>query len=130
VALACAKSARLIKLRSPGDAGSGVRLEVHNNTDEVIAGVYMARTQDVDNARRGHSRWGSQAEAETWGDDLLSADLRAGSRVEVAVAAPGRWDLRPIDAEGRYQHVIGLQLRPGGRDLLEINDGNWRTFSQ
>jgi len=129
-ALACDGSARLIKLRSPENTESGVRLEVLNNTDVVIAGVYMARTEDVKKARRGHSRWGSEAEAETWGDDRLNADLPAGSRVEVVVPSPGRWDMRPVDEDGRYQHIVGLVLRPGGRYRLEINDGNWRAFEQ
>lgn len=128
--LGCSESARLIKLRSPGTPDQRVRLEVLNNTSVVIVGLYMARTEDVENAKRGHTRWGSESEAETWGNDLLSADLLPDRRAEVPISSPGRWDVRPVDEDGRYQHVAGLKLRPGGRYLLEINDGNWRAFAQ
>ena len=64
--LGCSESARLVKLRSPPSADSRVRLEVLNNTSVVIVGLYMARTEDVEHAKRGHTRWGSEAEAETW----------------------------------------------------------------
>lgn len=130
VSLSCGEDARLIKLRSPERSDSGVRLEVLNNTSVMIVGVYMARTEDIQHAKRGFTRWGSEAEAEAWGNDLLSADLPSGARAEVPVTAPGRWDVRPVDEDGRYQHVAGLNLRPGGRYRLEINDGNWRAFTQ
>ena len=130
VAFGCAEEARLIKLRSPGSPDRRVRLEVLNNTDVVIVGVYMARTEDVRHAKQGHTRWGSESEAETWGNDLLNADLETGERAEIPVTAAGRWDIRPVDEEGRYQHVAGLKLQPGGRYVLEINDGNWRAFTQ
>ena len=129
--LGCGESARLIQLRSPGGAADArVRLSVLNNTGITIVGLYLAPTEHVQGAAEGHSRWGSEAEAETWGNDLLDRDLAAGARMEVPISAPGRWDVRPIDEDGRYQHIAGLRLRPGGRYMLELNDGKWRAFAQ
>jgi hypothetical protein len=105
-------------------------MEVLNNSGVEIVGFYLAKTETVEAARQGHTRWGTESEALTWGDDLLSTNLVEGSATEVLVKHAGRWDARPIDDDGRFQHIVGLQLKPGGRYRLEINSSGWRSFAQ
>lgn len=117
---------KLITVRAPA-AHEGVILVVRNRSDSVIGAFFLAKTTVVKNAH-GHAELGSVAEAETWGNDLLRASLQVGAEQRVPVAEAGSWDARPVDEEGRYQHIAGLKLREGGQYVLELHDGGWRYF--
>jgi hypothetical protein len=69
---------------------------------------------------------GSPEETALWADDLLGDSLLVGERIVVKVPAPGQWDARAVDKDGRTQHVSSLKLLPGGKYILELNDGGWR----
>jgi hypothetical protein len=43
------------------------------------------------------------------------------------VSEPGRWDVRVVDRDQRYQHIAGLKVGAGGRYILELGDGGWRV---
>jgi hypothetical protein len=117
---------KLIALSAPIN-GPRLSLVVRNRSDTVIDGFYLARTEVVQRAH-GHAELGSTSEAVTWGDDLLKSALAVGDEQQVVVPIPGSWDARPVDEEGRYQHIAGLRLKPGARYVLELHDGGWRHF--
>lgn len=117
---------KLITVRSPG-VHHGVSLVVRNRSDSVIGGFFLAKTSVVKHTP-GNSDLGSEAEAETWGNDLLSASLVVGAEQPVPVAEAGLWDARPVDEEGRYQHIAGLKLQQGRQYVLVLHDGGWRNF--
>jgi len=123
VSTGCAGApSRLVTVKS-GTGEGPVRLEVKNLSDVPINNLYLARTEQV----------GAELEADSpdsekvWGGDLLSGAIARGERVPVPVPAPGRWDARVLDRDGRYQHIAGLKLAAGGRYILELNEGGWRV---
>lgn len=118
--------ATLITVRSPGSLGE-LTLIVRNRSDSVIDGFYLAETEKV-RAAVGHTELGSVVEAETWGNDLLRTSIQTNEEQQVRVRAGGTWDARPVDEEGRFQHIAGLRLKPGARYVLELHDGHWRQF--
>ena len=117
---------KLITLRPPGSQAE-LTLIVRNRSDAVIDGFYLAKTEKVRTAV-GHTELGSVVEAETWGNDLLSAALQIDDEQQIRVRAAGNWDARPVDEAGRFQHIAGLRLKPGARYVLELHDDGWRQF--
>jgi hypothetical protein len=113
---------RLVTVRS-GSGQGGVEFEVKNLTDVPINNLYLAKSERVSGQLDPDSPQGQ----DVWGADLLSDAIPSGVRVPVAVTAPGRWDCRALDRDGRYQHVAGLKLEAGGRYILELNEGGWRV---
>jgi hypothetical protein len=112
---------RLVTVKAGGAEGP-IQLEVKNLTDVTINNFYLAPTDSVPDQIDHDSPDGQKI----WGVDLLAGGIATGSRVPVAVAGPGRWDARAVDRDGRYQHVAGLKLQPGGRYILELNESGWR----
>jgi hypothetical protein len=87
----------------------------------------MAKTEAVNKAPAASLEPGSPAEAELWGEDLLGGKaLERGGKQRVTVSEPGRWDVRALDRDGRYQHIAGLRIEAGGKYILELVDGGWR----
>jgi hypothetical protein len=118
--------ATLIRLRASTDQAEP-RLLVRNASEATIEGFYLAPTGVVREAK-DHTVLGSEAEAVTWGNDLLTRSLLVGEAQPVRVAESGHWDARPVDEQGRYQHIVGLRLRPHANYVLEVHDGTWRQF--
>jgi len=113
---------RLVTVKS--GAGQGpIELEVKNLTDVPINNLFLAKSSRVGPELDPDSPEGQAV----WGTDLLPNAIARGSRVPVPVAEPGRWDVRVLDRDRRYQHVSGLKLEAGGRYILELNDGGWRV---
>jgi hypothetical protein len=113
---------RLVTVK--GGTGDGpIVLEVKNLTDVGINNLYLAKTASVPEQLDNDS----PESQNIWGVDLLTGAIAKGVRVPVAVPAPGRWDARAVDRDGRYQHVGGLKLEAGGRYILELNEGGWRV---
>jgi hypothetical protein len=108
--------------------GSGpVDFEVHNGTDVAINSIYVAKTETVSAAIEAKVEPGSAAEEQVWGGDLLERGaLQVNDVLKIPVPEPGKWDVRVVDRDGRYQHVAGLKLGPGGKYRLELGDGGWR----
>jgi|RhiMethySRZTD1v2_1073278.scaffolds.fasta_scaffold01685_13 hypothetical protein len=116
-------SSRLNTVKQPTGSGA-IDFQVQNGTDVAVNNLYMAKTEAVDKLKKVEP--GSPEEAELWGNDLLTKGaLERGGRQKIAVE-PGRWDVRAVDRDGRYQHVTGLKLGAGGTYILELGDGGWR----
>jgi hypothetical protein len=116
-------SSRLNTVQQPTGSGP-IDFQVHNGTDVSISNLYMAKTEVADRALKLEP--GSPEEAQLWGADRLTAALGVGDRERITVSEPGRWDVRALDRDGRYQHVSGLRLEPGGKYILELGEGGWR----
>ncbi len=112
---------RLVTVKS-GTGQGPIQLEVKNLTDVPINNLFLAKSESVEPELDPHS---PQAET-VWGPDLLPNAIARGSRVPVPVPEPGRWDVRALDRDRRYQHISGLKLEAGGRYILELNDSGWR----
>jgi len=123
---ACAgPNSRLVTVRA-GDGSGAVDFAVKNATDVPINSLYIAKTERVDAAGQNLDDDSPQG-AELWGSDLLThSAIGVGRRVQVDVP-PGTWDVRALDRGRRYQHITGLRIAAGGRYILELNDGGWRT---
>jgi len=120
-------TSRLITVKRPTGSGD-VDFQVQNKSDVAVNNLYMAKTEAVDKALAANLEPGSPAEAELWGPDRLTgAALEQGGRQRITVAEPGRWDVRAVDRDGRYQHVSGLRIEAGGKYILELVDGHWRV---
>lgn len=113
---------RLVTVKS-GTGQGPIQLEVKNLTDAPINNLFLAPSDQVGPQLDPDSPEGQSV----WGPDLLPGAIAQGSRVPVPVARPGRWDVRALDRDRRYQHVAGLKLEAGGRYILELNVGGWRT---
>jgi hypothetical protein len=119
-------TSRLVTVKRPTGSGD-IDLQVENKTDAAVNNLYMAKTEAVNKALAANLEPGSPAEAELWGEDRLGGKaLARGTRQRVSVSEPGRWDVRAVDRDGRYQHVAGLRIEAGGKYILELVDGGWR----
>jgi len=108
-------------------SGSGaVDFSVKNASDAPVNSLFIAKTEKV-NAAGQNLDYNSPEGESLWGPDLLThSGIGVGSSVAVDVP-PGTWDVRALDQHRRYQHITGLRLGAGGRYILELNDGGWRT---
>jgi hypothetical protein len=113
---------RLVTVKS-GTGEGAIQLEVKNLSEAPINNLYLAKSDQVS----PELDWDSPEGEKVWGPDLLTGAIGQGTRVPVAVPAPGRWDCRVQDKDGRYQHVAALKLEAGGRYILELNEGGWRV---
>lgn len=119
-------NSRLVTVRS-GHGDGPVDFAVKNATSAPINALYLAKTERVTGAGEGLSFDSAQGQ-DLWGPDLLShSAIGAGDRTKITVSEAGVWDVRALDRDGRYQHVTGLRLAPGGRYVLELNEGGWRV---
>jgi hypothetical protein len=118
-------NSRLVTVRTSSGSGA-VDFTVKNATDAPINALYIAKTERVDAAGQNLDDDSPQGVA-LWGPDLLThSAIGVGQRVQLDVP-PGTWDVRALDRGRRYQHITGLRLGAGGRYILELNDGGWRT---
>jgi hypothetical protein len=118
-------NSRLVTVRTSNGSGA-VDLSVKNSSDRPINALYIAKTERV-NAAGQDLDYGSPQGVAIWGPDLLThSGIGVGQRIQVDVP-PGTWDVRALDRGRRYQHITGLRLGAGGRYILELNDGGWRS---
>ncbi len=124
--LACAGPSSTLKtLGTPSGTGP-IDFQVENRSSAIINNLYLARTSDVRAAPDAAFVTGSPEQARLWGEDRLpGSGLEVGGSLPIRVEAPGRYDVRVIDRDEREQHIAGLELRAGGRYILEVNDGSW-----
>ena len=118
-------NSRLITVRASGGSGT-VNFALKNASEAPINSLYLAKTDRVDAAGQNLDDDSPQGEA-IWGPDLLKhSGIGVGHTIQVDVP-PGTWDVRALDRHRRYQHITGLRLGAGGRYILELNDGGWRS---
>ena len=129
LALSCSGGMSTLKTVRPATGEGPIHFEVQNNAGVALNNLYMAKTEMVQAADRSHLERDSTEEVKVWGSDLLDRGaLEEGGRVAIPVPEAGRWDVRALDRNDRYQHIAGLKLGAGGRYILEIEDGNWRVI--
>jgi hypothetical protein len=118
-------NSRLVTVRANSGSGT-VDFAVKNASDATINALYLAKTSQVDAAGQNLDDDSPQGEA-LWGHDLLThSGIGTGHSIQLDVP-PGTWDVRALDRSRRYQHITRLRLGAGGRYILELNDGGWRT---
>ena len=117
------ESSRLVTVKS-GSGEGPVDFAVKNATDVGINALFMAKTEALNDPKLDPDSPEGQA---IWGGDLLGAAIPVGERVPITVREPGRWDVRAVDRDDRFQHVSGLKLDAGGRYILELHEGGWRV---
>lgn len=114
---------RLITVKA-GTGEGPIDFSVKNSTDVAINALFIAKTQAVTDPNLDPNSPDGQS---VWGPDLLHSAIPVGERVPIPVKEPGRWDVRAVDRDDRFQHVTGLKLEAGGRYILELNEGGWRV---
>jgi len=118
-------TSRLITVRS-GNGSGAVDFTIKNASDTPINALHIAKTELVEAAGPNLDPDSPDSDA-LWGPDLLThSGIGVGHSVQLDVP-PGTWDVRALDVHRRYQHITGLHLAGGGRYILEVNDGGWRT---
>ncbi|MEP7048860.1 MAG: hypothetical protein ABJB12_00840 [Pseudomonadota bacterium] len=118
-------SSRLVTVRAASGSGA-VDFTVKNQSDAPINALYVAKTEQVNAAGQNLDDESPEGQS-LWGADLLThSGIGVGQSVQVDVP-PGAWDVRALDTHRRYQHITALHLGHGGRYILELNDGGWRT---
>lgn len=128
LALGCGGGApsRLHTLGKPSGKGD-IDFAVENRTGAVVNNLYLTESARVRSAGRAAVEAGTPEQAALWGDDLLKSGLEPGGKIPVRVPGPGKYDLRAVDRDGREQHVANLRLVAGGRYVLELEEGGWRS---
>lgn len=118
-------NSRLVTVRTASGSGA-VDFSVKNTSDAPINALYVAKSERVTAAGQNLDDDSPEGVA-LWGADLLThSGIGPGHSVQLDVP-PGTWDIRALDRSRRYQHITGLHLGAGGRYILELNDGGWRT---
>jgi len=124
---ACGGAMSTLHTLRPATGSGAIDFEVQNGTGEAINSIYMAKTEVVSAAIEKKLEPGSPAEEQVWGGDILERGaLQVNDTLKVPVPDPGKWDVKVVDRDGRYQHIAGLKLGPGGKYRLELGDGGWR----
>ena len=118
-------NSRLVTVRTSSGSGA-VDFSVKNTSDAPINSLYLAKTERVNAAGQNLSYDSPEGEALGGADLLTRTAIGAGRSVQVE-GPPGTWDVRALDQHRRYQHISGLRLGAGGRYILELTDGGWRT---
>lgn len=119
-------STRLVTVRDGSGTGN-VDFQVKNLTDVGINTFHLAPTDRV-TAAGGRVDPNSPEGDQLWGPDLLGNAIPIGQSQPVRVSTPGRWDARAVDRDGREQLITGLNLRAGGKYILELYEGGWRVY--
>jgi len=118
-------NSRLVTVRTSSGSGA-VDFTVRNASDAPINAIYLAKTERINAAGQNLDYDSAQGMA-LWGPDLLTrSGIGVGNSIQIDVP-PGTWDVRALDRDRRYQHITGLRLGAGGRYILELSDGGWRT---
>jgi hypothetical protein len=102
-----------------GDA----QLVVLNSSGETIEKLFIAKTEAVDRAKEAGASPDSDADKALWGDDQLgNAGLGEGSKFKGLHLAADHYDILLVAHDHREQLVEHLDLKSGGRYLLEVKD--------
>lgn len=107
---------------SPKGQGA-VDFAIENRSGATINNLFIAPSEAVAKVERDPALLGE----ELWGDDRLPGNALEDGGVAKIDVAPGRYDVKAVDHDGRYQHVAGLKIVAGGRYVLELGDASWRV---
>lgn len=105
-------------------SGEGAaELAVKNSSGEGIEKLYVAKTEAVDRAHEAGNSPGSAADEALWGDDQLgNAGIPDGRTFKSLHLAADHYDVLLVAHDHREQLVKHLDLKSGGRYVLEVND--------
>jgi hypothetical protein len=108
--------------------GTGpANLEVKNATDVMIESFHLAESEHVEQARAAGVAPGSDEDLALWGEDFLDhKGIAPGETVKIGELRSGRYDALVTDPDGREQLVKRLDLKRGGRYVLELTDSGWQ----
>jgi hypothetical protein len=122
---ACGPSTRLVTVKSGGPGE--IDFQVKNLTDVPINSFYLATTERIDAAGGPKLDHESPAGADAWGPDLTGHGIGVGKSERIPVPSAGKWDARALDRDGRFQFITALNLKPGGKYILELYESGWRA---
>lgn len=106
------------------------RVDVQNSSGVAIHRLYVAKTDAVDRAKLAGVQPGSGEDDAVWGTDRLGNEgLPAGKTFDGIVLEADRYDVLVTDADNREQLVKRLNVKAGGKYVLEIGD-NWTLARQ
>jgi hypothetical protein len=118
--VACGGSLSVLHSKGKPSGEGAAELAIKNSSGEGIEKLYVAKTAAVDNA---HASPGSGADEALWGDDQLgNAGILDGSTFKALHLAADHYDLLLVAHDHREQLVKHLDLKSGGRYVLEVND--------
>ncbi|HEX4474113.1 MAG TPA: hypothetical protein VH142_03480 [Polyangiaceae bacterium] len=123
-ALACG-GATLSVLHAKGrPRGDGpAHIDVKNSSGVSIDQLYIAKSEDVAQARARGVSPGSDADVALWGADHLgNGGLSANAIFPALELDEGRYDVLAVDPDKREELVKGIRVHAGGRYVLEIGD--------
>lgn len=120
-------STRLHTVGKPSGQGE-IQFAVENRSSSVVNNLFLIESSAVASASRAALTPGTPDQAALWGRDFLKSGLESGGSLRIPIPAPGRWDVRVVDRDGREQHLAGLRLSAGGRYVLELQEGGWRAL--
>ena len=106
------------------------RVDVQNSSGVGIHRLYIAKTDAVDRAKLAGVAPGSGEDDAVWGTDRLGNNgLPTGKLFDGIVLEADRYDVLVTDADNREQLVKRLNVKAGGKYVLEIGD-NWTLARQ
>jgi len=129
VAVACGGTATRLVTVKVGTGQGPIDFSVKNLTDVPINTFYLAKTERVEATGKNRVEPDTPEGQALWGPDLTGEAIPVGKTEPITVPAPGRWDARAVDRDGREQLITGLHLAAGGKYILELYEGNWRVYS-
>src|SRR5882672_23897 len=105
-------------------SGEGAaELAIKNSSGVGIEKLYVAKTEAGDKAREAGASPGSGADEALWGDDQLgNAGISEGTTFKGLHLAADHYDILLVANDHREQLVKHLDLKSGGRYVLEVND--------
>lgn len=121
-------STRLVTVKAPSGSGH-IDFSVKNLTDVPINTFYLAKTERIDAAGPNGVDPTSPEGQAIWGADLSGNAIGVGQTQAIGVPAPGNWDARAVDRDGREQLITHLHLGAGGKYILELYESGWRVYT-
>jgi hypothetical protein len=118
---------RLVTVKT-GEGSGKIEFSVKNLSDAPLNTFFMATTDRIEAAGGNILDPDSPEGSAAWGPDLLGRAVPTGSSERVPVPAPGLWEARAVDRDGREQRITRLKLRAGGTYILELYESGWRVF--
>src|SRR5262245_26741416 len=118
--VACGGSLSVLHSKGKPSGEGAAELAVKNSSGESIEKLYVAKTAAVDNANASP---GSGADEALWGDDQLGkAGIQDGGTLKALHLSADHYDILLVGHDHREQLVKHLDLKSGGRYVLEVND--------
>jgi hypothetical protein len=101
------------------------RVDIQNSSGVGVHRLYIAKTDAVERAKVAGVQPGSGEDDAVWGTDRLGNEgLPDGRTFDGVVLEADHYDVLVTDADNREQLVKHLNVKAGGKYVLEIGN-NW-----